>query len=154
MNNNFDKFKEYLKTQHLMSLATVDKNKPFVCTVYFTTDSKLNFYFVSPPAAHHCNNLSKNNFVSCAIYDSGQKVSSKKVGLQFVGTAKVVTKIGEIKKALQLWNKANPGAEKYINWDNMMKKVITSKVYTIKPQEIKFFNEKLYGDKESKIFKL
>ena len=137
-----------------MSLATADKNKPYVCTVYFATDKNLNFYFVSPPAALHCKNIAKNKYVSCAIYNSSQKVSSQKEGLQFNGAAKVITKVSETKKALALWNKANPGAEKYINCDNMVKKVITSKMYKIKPQVIKYFNEALYGDKESEIFKI
>ena len=145
---------KYLKSQHLMSLATANKNKPWACTVYFTVDEALNLYFVSPPAADHCRNLTKNKYISCSIYDSRQKVNSKKEGLQLGGTVKVISEVAEIKKALALWNKANPGAEKYINYDNMINKVITSKVYKIKPRLFKYFNEALYGDKELKVFKL
>lgn len=144
----------YLKTQHLMSLATANKNKPWACTVYFTVDNDLNLYFVSPPESDHCRFLTKNTYVSCSIYDSGQNVNSKKEGLQLRGTAEVLSNVADIKKALELWNKANPGAEQYINYDNMEKKIITSKVYKITPAMIKYFNETLYGDKESKVFRL
>lgn len=146
--------RKYLKTQHLMSLATVNKNKPWVCTVYFAVDEDLNLYFVSPPNADHCRYLTRNKYVSCSIYDSSQKVNSKKEGLQLRGTVTVLRKVADIKKALDLWNKANPGAEEYISYENIQKKVITSKVYKITPQLFKYFNETLYGDKESKIFRL
>lgn len=145
---------QFLKTQNLMSLATSIHNKPWACTVYFAVDQKLNIYFVSPPEADHCRYLSKNKYIACSIYNSQQKVNSKKEGLQLSGTVTVISKVEEIKKALILWNKANPGAEKYINWDNMVKKIITSKVYKIKPKLFKYFNEALYGDKELKEFKL
>ena len=144
----------YLKTQHLMSLATVNKNKPWACTTYFAVDNDLNLYFVSPPKADHCRYLSKNKYVSCSIYDSRQKVNSKKEGLQLGGTVEVISKVSEIRKALDLWNLTNPGAEKYINYENMKKKIITSKVYKIKPQIFKYFNEGLYGDKELKVFRV
>ena len=145
---------KYLRTQHLMSLATANKNKPWACTTYFAVDKDLNLYFVSPPAADHCQNLTKNKYISCSIYDSRQKVNSQKEGLQLSGAVKVISNVTEIKKALDLWNKANPGAEKYINYENMKKKVITSKMYKIKPNVIKYFNEALYGNKESEIFKI
>lgn len=144
----------FLKIQHLMSLATVNKNKPWACTVYFAVDEDLNLYFVSPPTSDHCRNLMKNKYVSCSIYDSSQKVNSKKEGLQLRGTVTVLRKVVDIKKALDLWNKANPGAENYISYENMQSKVITSKVYKITSQLFKYFNETLYGDKESKIFEL
>ena len=73
---------KYLKTQKLMSLATANKNKPWACTTYFATDNDLNLYFVSPPNADHCVNLTKNKYISCSIYDSQQKVNSQKEGLQ------------------------------------------------------------------------
>lgn len=136
-----------------MSLAAANKNKPWACTTYFAVDKDLNLYFVSPPASNHCRYLTKNKFVSCSIYDSRQKVNSKKEGLQLSGTVKVLTNTKAIKQALALWNKANPGAEKYISWNNMVKKIITSKVYEIKPRMFKYFNETLYGDKEAKIFR-
>lgn len=145
---------KYLKTQHLMSLATANKNKPWACTVYFAVDKDLSLYFVSPPNADHCRYLAKNKYVSCSIYNSQQKVDSKKEGLQLSGTVKVLSKVVDIKKALNLWNKANPGAEKYINYENMQKKVITSKVYKITPLMFKYFNESLYGDKELKVFRI
>ena len=145
---------KYLRSQHLMSLAPAKNYQPWACTVYFAVDSDLNLYFVSPPDADHCRYLTKNQHISASIYDSRQKVNSKKEGLQFKGTVKVITPVPEIKKALKLWNQANPGAEKFINYDNMVKKVISSKIYKIKPGLFKYFNEALYGDKELKVWKV
>lgn len=145
---------KYLRSQHLMTLATAKNNKPWSNTAYFTVDNSLNLYFVSPPTADHSRYLTKNKNIACSIYDSRQKVNSQKEGLQLKGTVKVVSQISEIKKALKLWNEANPGAAKIINYENMVKKVISSKIYKIQPTLFKYFNEALYGDKETKTYRL
>ena len=145
---------KFLRSQHLMSLATAKNNKPWSNTAYFAADNDLNLYFVSPPSADHSKYLSKNKYIACSIYDSRQKVNSQKEGLQLKGTVSIITKVPEIKKALKLWNQANPGAAKIINYDNMVKKVISSKIYKISPTLFKYFNETLYGDKETKTYKL
>lgn len=137
-----------------MSLATDKNGQPWACTVYFAVDNDLNLYFVSPPDADHCRYLTKNKYIACSIYDSRQKVNSKKEGLQLKGTVKVITSVPEIKNALKLWNQANPGAENFISYDNMVKKVISSKIYKIRPTLFKYFNEALYGDKELKVWKV
>jgi len=51
----------------------------------------------------------------------------------------------EIKFALDLWNKTNPGFEKIINLENFKKRKMEDKVYKIIPTEIKVFNEEMKG---------
>ncbi len=115
---------------------------------------KLNLYFISKPETQHCRHIASNKNVACSIADSNQKVANKKIGVQLSGTASLVGNVREISKALYLWNKSNPGFAHIISFENIRKKLIKSKVYKIKPQIIKFFNEELYGSEGFKIFKL
>lgn len=68
---------DFLKSQHLMSLATLGKNIN-TCTVYYAPDDKFNLYFISEPDSNHCQNIAKNSSVAVAIADSAQKVTDKK----------------------------------------------------------------------------
>ena len=143
---------DYLRSQHTMYLATYD-GKPWVATVFYAVDEKFNFYYIGPPDSRHNKAIKKNKNVSFAVASSNQKTTDKKIGVQVEGIAKEVNSRNKIKLILGLWNKFNPGFESVINLPNMIKKVISSRVYKIKPTLIKFFNEKLYGDEGSEIFK-
>lgn len=150
--NNKQKLLGYLKSQRLMTLSTCG-DKPWVSTVYYAIDDAFNLYFLSEPESKHCHDIKVNNQVGCNIADSRQLVTDKKVGAQVQGTATQLTDESLIKKALSMWNKATPGFEHIINWDNMVKHAIKSKVYQVKPASIKFLNEELYGPEGSEVFK-
>jgi len=142
----------YLKSQHTMYLATYD-GKSWVATVFYAVDEKFNFYYIGPPDSRHNIAINKNKHVSFAIAASNQKTSDKKIGVQVDGIASEINSRNKIKLILALWNKFNPGFESVISLPNMIKKVISSRVYKIEPTLIKFFNEKLYGDEGFEIFK-
>ena len=110
---------KYLKTQKLMALATDDAGQPCVCIVYYAIDQDLNFYFISQPDTLHCKNITQNQKVSCAITHDGQGPADKKIGVQFVGSSEVLEDETKVIEILKLWNEANPGAEAFINLDNM-----------------------------------
>ena len=134
-----------LASQNLMTLATATNN-PWVCTVYFVTDPELNFYFVSSPESKHCKQIEKNNNVAVAVYDSHTKNSDKKTGIQMQGKASIVKSWKETEKYLKMWNKKNPGKENVITIENLKKPEFSSRIYRIRPNLIKFFNQRLFGD--------
>lgn len=136
-----------------MVLATKGENL-CICTVYYAVDNQFNLYFLSEPKSEHCQNISRDNTVACAIADSTQKVTDKKVGVQIKGEVTEVRSLEKTKRVLALWNMANPGFESVINLKNMQKKIIQSKVYKVTPHEIKFLNEVLYGPEGTKLFKM
>lgn len=130
-----------------MSLGTVDpENNPTVCTVFYAVDNDLSLYFVSEPESGHVENIFVNSYVACAVSDSDQSVSDKKIGIQITGRAEKIAGIDSLRRALDLWNHANPGIESVINFKSITRKIISSAVFRIKPDKIKFFNEKLFGD--------
>ena len=142
---------EFLHKNRLMALSTYNKS-PWICTVYYAVDRDFNLYFVSSPNSKHCKDIEKNNKVACAVFDSHTKNSDNKAGVQFVGTASEVKGWDRTKVILKMWHRAAPGAEDIVNVKNMKDKVISSRVYRIKPKKIQFFNDKLYGDEETKMF--
>lgn len=143
--DNKEKLIEYLKTEKMMSVATEGEGL-CVCGVYYALDeSSMSLYFLSNPSRIHSKNIGKNGKVACAIYDSSQKVTDKKKGVQMQGEGSLVTEEVEMKKALDLWNKAIPGFETILNFENISTNTVESKVYKIIPEKIKFFNEELYG---------
>jgi uncharacterized protein YhbP (UPF0306 family) len=142
---------KYLKTQRLMSIATFSK-EPWIASVFYAVDDDFSLYFVSEPDARHCRDIEKNNIVVLAIADSHQTTKDKKKGVQIKGVALILEDEKEIEKAVQLWNKANPGIEEIITFDNIKNGAINSRVYVVKPVLVKFFNEDLYGNEGTEVF--
>ena len=136
-----------------MTLSTYDGHI-WSATAYYTIDKNLNLYFISPPKAEHSTAIENNPEVACAIFDSTQKLTDKKKGMYLRGNAKQVRGIKAMKVALKMWTKQNPGFEDIINYGNIAKNKIRSKVYKIEPVRIKHFNEELYGDKEEEVLEL
>ncbi len=139
----------YLQSKRLMQLATANKN-PWICTIYYTIDEEFNIYFLSNQKTKHCQDILKNPNVACAITDSHQKVLDDKIGVQIEGTAIQVQDQKEIKKAVNLWNQANPGVAKILSFSAIFLKLRKERVFKVQPTKIKFFNEALFGAKESK----
>jgi len=134
-----------------MSVATHDKHL-WTAWVYYVIDDDFNLYFVSQPDTDHCKSILKNGEIACAIADSHQNVTDKKVGIQLYGTASQLTDLQQLRWMLNLWNKVNPGIDKIINLKNIQKKIIKSRVFKVVPQKIKWFNEELYKEKEFEVF--
>ena len=151
MTQDQQKLFEYLQTQHLMAIATKGE-KMWIASVYYAIDKNFNFYFVSSPKSQHCLDIEKNPEVACAIADSHQPNGGKtKIGVQMHGRAQQITGLEAIKAALKLWNQLNPGMERVVNLKNMQTKMISSRVYKIRPEKIKLFD--LNGDSENeKVF--
>lgn len=141
----------YLKSQNLMTLATYDK-EPWVCSVYYAIDKDLNLYFVSSPDSGHSKDIEKNSNVACAIADSHTLNSAKKVGVQMQGVASIVKGWERTQILLKMWHRAAPGVEEMINVANMKNKVVSSRVYKVKPTRIKFFNQFLYKKPSNRVF--
>jgi uncharacterized protein YhbP (UPF0306 family) len=143
----------FLRSQRLMTLA-VTSPEPWVCTTFYYVDDDFKLYILTSPKTKHGQLITKNPHVACNIFDSQQKVTERKVGVQLKGTAKKLRAIDKLKWALNMWNTTHPDIETIINFDNIKKKIISGTIYQICPSTIQFFNEELYGEKEFTVFKL
>lgn len=151
MKNAKEKLLVFLKSLKFMSVSTYDHHL-WTAWVYYVIDDNFNLYFVSQPDTDHCKSILKNGEIACAIADSHQKVTDKKIGVQLYGTASQLNNLQQLRWMLNVWNKVNPGIEKVINLKNMQKKVIKSRVFKVIPKKIKWYNEELFKEKEFEVF--
>ena len=114
-----------------MTLATQSALGPWACTVYYGLDPKMNLYIVTDPKTAHAKNFSRNSRVAFNIFDSRQKITKPKQGVQGTGQCEIVKGVLANTKALYLWHKQNPGIEKSITVKDIFKKLTDTKIYKI-----------------------
>ena len=139
-----------------MQVATYGDDQPWIASLYYSFDKDLNIYFLSSPSTLHCKHIKKNPQVAVAITDSNQGVSAKKKGLQMSGTAKQISDVAKVKFALNLWKDFLKVEDGGLTYENMIKKVVSGRMYKIIPKKIKFFNQELFDveDGEEPILEL
>ncbi len=148
--NNKQKLLEFLKNRDLMILAT---EGPTASTIYYGIDEDFNFYIVTSPSSEHAANFLKNSNVACVVVDTNQKMfeTKHKSGIQIKGKIKQASE-EHLKKSLEIWSHSNKEiAEKFFK--NISQNIWNRKVFVIKPIEIKWFNEELYGEEGTETFK-
>ncbi len=147
---NKKKLLEYIKSRDLLILAT---NGPTASTLYFGIDDEFNFYIVTSPTSEHAKNFVEDTKVACVIVDTNQKMfqTKNKIGAQLIGDIEQV-KNRELKQSLQFWSHGNNEMTE-VFYKNISEGIWENKVYRIKPQEIKWFNEELYGEEGVETFK-
>lgn len=94
--------KDYLKDTKLMQLATSAGNQPWVCHVWFASDGDLNIYWFSSTTRRHSKEVMKNPKVGGAIVFPHTPKDPPR-GLQFEGTAELLTKNSDIQKARSVY---------------------------------------------------
>ncbi|HSD98885.1 MAG TPA: pyridoxamine 5'-phosphate oxidase family protein [Patescibacteria group bacterium] len=141
---------EYLESARLMQVATAKDNQPWVCTVYFAYDDKLNLYWLSKPERRHSQEIAINEKVAGTIvlpHTPGDEVR----GIQFQGIAKKLEKQdGEhglktyatrMKMGEERKKKIQDGTDGHM-------------VYHIKPTLFVLFDEKNFPDNPRQEYKM
>lgn len=137
---------EILEANTLLSMATVrGSHEPWVNTVYFAYNEKLDFYFMTPNDTQHCNNLKSNNSVALSIFDSHQQPTEKKRGLQLFGNWEL--SLGEtLVEGTKLYRQRFPWLSNYIkdvkDWETT---ALHSRIYVAHVKQMKAFDEVLFG---------
>lgn len=146
---------QFLQSQKLLVLATIDENnKPWITNVYFSINEEFEIFFVSPLDAKHSKHIENNSEVAFSTVWFDQDDLSNRKGIQGTGICKLITNPIEIAKHLDSHYQYFPSWKDSINIKNILKKAITSRPFTIMPSYIKFWNDELYGDKETEEFKI
>jgi uncharacterized protein YhbP (UPF0306 family) len=132
---------EALSENKLLSMSTVNEEKPHINTAFYAFDNKFNLYILTPPETEHGENIDRNSLVAVDIHDSHQKWTDDKQGLQIFGKAKKAEKPS---KALKLYKKRFSEMEEVAsNTDELDQ--IDSVFYKIAPERIKIFDEPRFG---------
>lgn len=124
--------KNIIKNNIYLTLATSDKN-PWAAPLYYCTDKKNNFYYISQMDCVHTQHILKNPTVAFAIFDSTQKEGTGN-GVQGSGKTYLLERNEEIEEALKYYHttyvELKPETFKYPNPYRMFK-LIPSKFYVL-----------------------
>lgn len=133
-----------------MALSTMGAHI-WICWVFFLIDDDLNIYFISPDS-QHTRDIKKNSEVACAISNTQQDTFSSKKGVQIYGKAEQLKGPVQLKWFFNMWKDVISLESDFFTYQNYLDKVVTSRVYKITPEKIKWYNEDL--DDEEYIFDL
>jgi uncharacterized protein YhbP (UPF0306 family) len=92
----------YLKDAKLMQLSTSADNQPWACSVWFASDEDLNLYWFSSTERRHSKEVTKNPKVAGTIALTNKPEDAPR-GIQFEGTAKLLTNQKDIDKAISVF---------------------------------------------------
>lgn len=132
---------DYFKGAKLMSLATCNKNKPWVATVWFAFDDKLNLYFISQNFRRHVAEIKNNPNVAGTIANPHKDLGVKVRGIQFEGKASEVS-VPELPKIFKLFVRRFPNAKANVkSIKNIIENTIKTRFYKIEPLRYVLFDE-------------
>lgn len=138
---------DYLKEAKLMQLATSVNNQPWVCSVWFAADDKLNIYWISSTTRRHSNEVTKNLKVAAAIALPHTPEDVPR-GLQLQGKAKLLTSKKEIAKAILLFTGRIFTRKNIVKF--MKSKTSPHRFYKIEPTQFVLFDAQNYPNDSRK----
>lgn len=127
--------REYLKQNRLITLGTSTGNKPWAATVFFAYDKNLNLIFYSREDTRHCQHIKRNPYVSVAINQDWKEKRGFIKGLQITGRASKIAK-AQYNRYYAIYKSRFKWADKFAS-DHIL--------YLVKPLEIWYINQKLFG---------
>jgi uncharacterized protein YhbP (UPF0306 family) len=134
----------YLGTTRMLQIATCVNSQPWVCTVYYAFDEKMNIYWISTLDTRHSKEIGINPKVACSITFSQEPYPTDGVrGLQFEGEAKLLSGDEEIKASILYIEQLN--REKSLLEDIRSGKN-PHKFYSIRPIKFVLFDSVTYPD--------
>ncbi|MEO8582076.1 MAG: pyridoxamine 5'-phosphate oxidase family protein [Patescibacteria group bacterium] len=148
----------FLHDHQIMAISTFYK-EPWIASVYYAVDDKLDFYFVSTPGRTHSKQILQQPQVACAIYDSEQTPLKQeqftKTGVQFSGEAHLLKDPVEVKYGLDIWEKVLKISDStYFSVEKILGGQIAENVWKVTPEKLKFFNEEFFDENEVPLFLL
>ena len=149
----FDAIKEYLSSHIQFALAT-NGDDPWIATMYYGIDDKLNIYFLTNPKTIHAQALSKNENVAAVIADSPQNPVSKKIGIQMSGTARELKEKEEIETGFAIWCKVLKVTDPKYSYEGIKSGDFHYRLYQLTPKKIKYYNEEIWDERDEKLIEL
>ena len=150
-----DDVKAFLESQKLLVLSTVDEQgNPWTCNVYYSVDNKLNIFFVSPVSTKHIQHIKHNQRVSFSVPWFNPDDLTDRKAIQGAGVCEQVTSPKTIISLIKNHSKYYPLWKEVLTYENIKSSTIESRPFIIKPDYLKYWDDKLYGSEGTKEFKL
>ena len=145
----------YLKSHHVMTVATVGDGLPQAADVFYASDG-FTLYFVSDPSTRHGANIARQPQVAVTIhedYDDWRQIQ----GLQIEGPARLVSSKLELVKAMAVYLAKYPWARPFLASPAAISAQVARKTsgirfYKVSPHWVRFVdNSKGFGHHEELI---
>lgn len=144
--------REYLSKRHVMQLATVDNDQPYVCSVYYVHDDKLNIYWASWPDRRHSQMITKNRNVGATIVIESDKTKPV-CGIQILGQAELCEESRTIRPIAEAYAKKFKRDSEWVEKFSQLK--TKHRLYKLAPISIDLFDEVNFESNPQKVnFKL
>ena len=143
---------KFLRSQKLMAIACADKNEVWIANLYIGVDEKGTIYFISPKDAKHSAMITKNLHVAFSMAWLDPKNSKNRKGVQGLGVCRPTKNMNEITQGIKLLYKNFPEMRDILTVKWILTNAWGSKVWTLKPTYVKYWDDEIYGDDESKEF--
>ena len=102
MNQNQSKALNYLKSHHVLSLATTSEEGIWAASLFYVNKNFL-IYFLSASTTRHIRNIDKDNHVAATISEDHKEWATIK-GIQLEGDVKKITTRDEIEEVKKLYS--------------------------------------------------
>lgn len=142
--DNKDTLLNFLKQQRLMFIAAKDDDV-WIASVYYVIDENVKLYFISSIATKHSQQILKNQNIVFSIAWFDKKDHTNRKAIQGKGICTIATKDIDIMTGIKLHNKYFPEFKSRLTPEYIKSKENASKLWTIEPKYIKFWNDELYG---------
>lgn len=131
---------EYLKSNKLMQLATVDKGQPWLCNVYYVADEANNIYWTSTRMRRHSKEITSDSRVAATIVHN----EKCKQALQITGEVLEVS-FNDVERVNKLY------ADKFGDKPSRLQEVLDDTpdgraYWVLKPKTILFWDEVNFPD--------
>lgn len=152
-----DYVRQYLEAHSTLSLATTDGTGSWAASLFYATDARLNFYFVSDTESRHCLDISADERVAATINDDCADWNAI-VGVQFNGNAGPVPPAERVRIEKLYLTKFHAIRELIEAPESDQEKIISERLkaaqfYRITPQWLRYIdNSRAFGHKEEFLF--
>lgn len=145
---------KFIRSQKVLTIASVGEGKPWISNVYFSVDDDFNFFFVSPDKTMHSKQILQYPDVAFTIVWHNEDNLTDRKAIQATGKCTKIQEPKTIIKFLKNHHKSYPIWKNRITLINMRDKIIESRPYVIKPSFIKLWDDELLGENGTKEFNL
>lgn len=134
--------KEYLQSDaSVVQIASASNGKPWIASVYFVADDKLNIYWLSWPERRHSVEIANSSSVAATVVI---KTDRPVIGVQLEGEVERVSDPKVVATIMTLYvAKYNEGRQFY---DAFIAGTNKHQMYCLRPRAVQLFDEVTYPD--------
>lgn len=147
-----DELKVFLQQQKIMQIAPA-AGDPWIANVMMSCETPQKLYFVGSTTTLYGQKLLEDPRLAFATawHAAGNHIDRK--GVQGVGNARVASSDEDIKTGVRLHNRDYPEVAPFVTQERVRDDSNNTVLWVITPILIKFWNDALYGEEESREFK-